>query len=751
MGTTSIPGVFTGAPCPMNIRFGYSQGPSPVAGSVTLPGNVVPQIGSLQVLNIGPSVFVGYVVGQEYDLVSDTTAVHLVDWRDRLHDIHVAASFNIQEDDGRFYHILPGNWFAQRKTYVTRELGQADFDTLQRYPQFAFTQIQVAKNTLYSAATLLDWFGRNLGFVVTADNLALQKLLQTYPLNLDWNNASTKAIDAIQQIMQKCGTQFTCFGYNRMHVSIRGWTENALTAAVANNLINPCAIGISSGKTGLELNEQGRRVAIIGDRNKHEFVYPCRANWNPNWTWGMVYNGIEMSSLLEANNLTLDSKVGEMPERYHDEETISEYDASTEGPLPSRKTRNLMTIKDYMEKIAFKAYVVDSRFAVNDFYPVTENEITGDYYEINNEDLQDGSEFIDSLMNFPRTSEYNNDQCNFKFPVSRTLVTDSNLQHITYATSVRIIRGADHPFGVQNTLVPMTKGTTLEVEEVTNPLDGEAEFRVRVYFSQPQVYLVPNQDFTDPNSVQPDMVLVRLSLDADQFVYFQGDFSNSVRVREQVQNVRNLYNAYVDGDLASVLRENIRRDLEKGGQSLSASPVTAQQIAQRIATQLLAHYAITKSGSFTFEDICGSTPDGLIDNVAVNYSAEAGGGIRETVNFTTGFADDREFVSPFTVTVSRKFRDEEELIKDRLKDIAKAASVDAGLMGKVMPIFESGLHEPGGLLGVPVAALAYAREGITEVEFPVEFFDGGETATGGALIGIWKPGAAYAGPPKEEE
>jgi hypothetical protein len=747
MPSTSVPGTFSGTPCPMQIRFGYVQGTSPATAEAILPGSVVPAIGSLQVLNIGPSVFCGFVIGQQYDLLSDTTTLQMVDWRDRLHDLHIAAAFNIQEDDGRFYHILPGfSWFAQRRVYVTREMGQADFDVFQSFPQFAFSSIQIAQNNLFSAATILNWMGRVLGFNITSDNLALQRLMRTYPLNLDWNNGSTKVIDAIQQIMAKCGTQFTCFGVNHMHISIRGWTENFLTEALASGLINPCLMGVSSGTTGVELNEQGRRVVLIGDRNKYEFVYPCRANWNPNWTWGMVFGGIEMGALLTSLGLTLEDKVGDLPERYHDYETLADYDAAGEGPLLARKTRNLMTIREYIEKVAFKVYVIDSRFAVADFQSVVKDTFIGDVYRLNQDLLTNvAAPFVGDLVNFPAGSGYNDPACNFHFPLSRNLVTDSNLQHITYATSRRIIRSADYPFGDQNVLVPMAKGTSLDVEEVTNPQTGQSEFRMRVFFNTPQFYMPPRVDYSDANSVMHDGVLVRLSIDADQFVYFQGDFTNSLRVRESVVNVRNLFNAFVDGLPATVLRENVRRDFLRGGGTISAQPVTAQQLAQRIATQLLSHFPITRSGSFTFDDICGSTPDGLIDSVSVSFDG-TGAGIREVVNFTTGFADNKEFSNPFVVTVSRKFRDEEELVKDRLKDIAKAASKDKGVMGKVMPIIDAGLHEPGGLAGVPAAALAYAKGGVTDVDIPGAILSSGRFAPGGAVLTVWKPGSVGGAP-----
>lgn len=729
MPSRSEPSDFRGTPCPLNIQFGFVHGPNASVAHVSLDGSLSPPVGSEHTLLVGNSAFHGYVTNREYDAIGDQTTVRLVDWRDRLQDIYLRAAFNMQESDGRYYHILPQDWVIQRRTYITKDLQQFDFQKFQDINLKTAMQLNIGKNDLYSAYTLVGWIASQVPFRFTADPLALSHLRQSYPLNLDFNNGNMTVGNAIEQILSKCGMQWTCFGKQNIHATIRGHASTAFSQALENNFLNICNLQVSSGKIGQELNEKGRRVTLVGDKNRYEFVFLCRANWNPAWTWGTVYNGIELGSILARHGLTENSKLKDLPSKFHDLETYAEADEAGEGALPARKTRNLMTIRDYLDKVAFKAFVVDFRAVATKFQPVVEDKFQGQWTDLSPDSLQAtkkkrGEPAAKDLNNFSRASEYNNEACNSIFPISRTLNTDSNLQFLAYATTRNIIRGKDFPFGVQHSLVPRSQGVSLDVEELVNPTTGLTEYRVRLFFNQPQFWLPPGKTYDDPRGVQSDLVMVRLCLEGDYYLWQQGESANNVRVREQVVSVRNLYKAYVNNIEQSVLAENYRRDIKKKGQQIVPVPVKADDIAKRIATQLLFHKAITISGNLAYEELTGAVPDGIIDSVNVTYSAETG--IGESVNYTSGLNDDREINSPVPVKISRPFRNEEELARDRLLTFARQSMKDKAVAGRAMAIMDAGLQEPGALLGLDKAGLSYAKEGIMAVQLTPEFYNAQE-------------------------
>lgn len=734
--TRSISSTFNGISCPLEIQFGFVHGPGAAVAHVKLPGLVLPPVGTPGLFYVGAQTFFGYVTNREYDPIADETSVRMVDWRDRLHDINLRCAINMQESDGRYYHILPQDWQNQVRTFVTRELGQINFQQYQDIPPNIIFNLQVGQNQLISAYSFLNWIGAQLRIWMTADASAIPLLQQSYPLNLDFNSGSTTFGNAIQSILQKSGMQFTCYGVNGMHITIRGIPNNTFSNQIRQGLLNICASGVSSGKIGDELNEQGRRVVIVGDKNRYEYVFVCRQNWNPAWTWGMVYGGIELGEIMARYGLTEYSKLGDMPSQYRDNETYAEADQAGQGSLTSRKTRNLMTIRDYLDKIVYKAYVVEARSVAANVTTVVDDDFIGEWFDINRENL-----VVDpageNLNSFPQSLAYNSAGSNFLFPLARTLITDSNLQFLTYATSRNIVRGTDYPYGVQHSFVPRSQGVSLDVEELFNPQNGRAEYRVRLFFNEPQFWLPSHLPWDDPRSVSADLILVRLCLEGDYYLYSQGEQGGNIRVREQTVSVRNLYRAYVNNEEQTVLQQNFLRDLEQAGQLISGRGVRADQIAQRIATQLLFHEAITVSGNLTFEDLTGMVPDGIIDSVSTNYTAEEGA--TESINFTSGLLNDREIQSPTTAKLSRPFDNEEKIARDRLLAIAREAMRDKAVAGKAMAVMDAGLHEPGALLGIPTAALSYGRGGIAHVKFGSDIVGAIGNWTGGTLLVLGKP------------
>ena len=759
MASTSVPAAFTSA-CPVSMNFGYAHGTSPVAATIQLTGSVfVPKLGTIQTLQLGNSIFTGFVVGNEYDPIDDLSTVHMVDWRDRLHDFHVAAAFNCEEQDGRFYHILPHNWEIQRKTYVTRQLGQFDFNDFQRLPKQAKLNLQIAKNGLFSALSILDWIATQRGFVVIGDTLAFFKLATSYPLNLDWNSGSIKAIDAMQQIMAKCGTQMTFYGRNQCYLTIRGYSENIFTQGlVFGSLDDFCLLGVSTGKIGQELNELGRRVKIIGDRNKYEYVYLCRQNWNPNWTYEMAASELALSAILNANNLSVFDRVGDMPAIYHDYETWLDYEYAGNGAQPARKTRNDMLIKDYIDKVVYRVYVADAGYISKEFTSEVDD-FSGTFAFLDQAQLKELPSGLDvdiPLDYFQRTLDYDAATNNFLYPPSRTLVTDSNLPYIIYSTTDDIyLTTQPQIHKTQTTFIPRANGASLDVEEVTDPNSGEVQYRVRVFFDQMQFFETHEIKSNDGHvirkgDISPDLVLVRLAVDADIYSISggEGDQSQAARVREQLINVPNLYRAFVDGKEVSILRENVQAYWDKNfaPQPTSFVPVKADDVAISIGRQALAHYAVTRSGSVHYDDICGTTPDGLIDSVVVNFSALPGQGITEDVNFTTGFAEDTNFRHPFPVRVSRAFKDTDELLIDLQRELDKQQIKQNAQPKQASSTRDTGVHERGGRYSPSQRMTAYARDGITEIEVKQALLAAGADFQVGDVIVLGKPGGTQEPP-----
>jgi hypothetical protein len=745
MASRSVPASFNGMACPEAVQIGFTHGPNAAQATVKVTGNLssIP-LGSPGTIQVDNSAFFGFLVNTEYTWGDQSTTLRYVDWRDRMHDVLVFAALNMQEDDGRFYHIMPDkwdeketsqDWSTQRKTYVTREVEQDDFNTFSNLSPDTIFNLSVGKDNLYSAFNILNWIGKKYQFRMVAEQTALNILKKSFPLNLDWNAGATVA-EAVNQVLEKLNMQQVALPSGVLYVSIRGFSESAFANALANGLVNPCLTGSDSPSLGSELSERGRRVKIIGDHNKYEWTYLCQQNWNPAWTWDIAFGGAKLSALLKKYSLTRFSKLKEMPTEYKDFETWTDAENTGEGALTQKRTRNEMTIQEYIDKIVYKAYVVDFTKVVGDLATTKKDVFSGKTYRIDREraGLQLTEEVngkttkvpsdehgrpspIGDLSNYSVTDLWDNSQLNSLYPLSRTLVTDSDLQFLVYATNRKIIRGAEHPFSDQHTMVPKNGGVSLDVEEVLRYTDGKNEHRVRLFFNQPQFYVDKKLKEDDPKRIQPDKIAVRISVDREIFQWGQGEKYNGIRVREQRVSVRNLYKAAVNGEEVTVLKENFIENLKKDGSPATGqSGVRADDLAKKIATQALFHQSIVSSGTMDFKDRAGFMPDGLIDSVTVSFSAQTG--IEEVLNFSNSWNAREQIYLPIVGKVSTKRKFEDDIIRDRLRDLAKAAMKDKGVAVRNMTVMENGLHEPGALYGTTVAGTAFGARGILAVSHP---------------------------------
>ncbi len=141
MASRSIARPFTEPPCPKTVDYGFSHGTSPTVCSLRFPGEISVTAGQKFFVKLDNSLWAGYVISAKYNTNTDETVIQSVDWRDRLHDVHVFAQFNMKETDGRFFHILPGvvstnpdgtvaaiaegDWPTQRRTYNSKDARSA--------------------------------------------------------------------------------------------------------------------------------------------------------------------------------------------------------------------------------------------------------------------------------------------------------------------------------------------------------------------------------------------------------------------------------------------------------------------------------------------------------------------------------------------------------------------------------------------------------------------------------------------------
>lgn len=701
MGSRSIPATYGGNGCPERVSFGRVHGPAAAVGYVEIADNVTVPMGTPGMLQVGPATYYGFVTKIEKSQNPESgnrTVIRMVDWRDRLQDNFVFGAFNMQEDDGRFWHILPIDWLDQIKTWVTRQFTQLDFNRLQAGVAEDRLLKQLGANGLYSPATLMNLLAKAFDFKWTAEQRALEVMKRTRPLNLDWN-AGLKVGDAIEMLLGKVQLQWTCTGMRDMLITARGWTDNSYVTAFAQGMANVCQLGAEEGSIGQELNESGRRVIIVGEPNRYEYTFPCKQNWNPAWTWEFCFGAWQRSALLKQLGLTELSKVKELPKKYHDLEKWTENNDENKGDIPDKQTRNEMTIRDYLEKIAYKVYCVDFRYGMKSFKRVNLRDFQGTYGEI---DYDETMEIVGNknIKAYQPWTDWDSPEIDSWWPMSRSLVTESNRQNIVYATSYRISTGKLPPFDDMHTFVPKGEGVSLDVEEILDidPVEGgRTLYRVRVFFSEVQLL---DTDWIKKEKVGgekfPDIVLVTLSLDHKLYTYVHGEAGNGPRVRTKKASIRSLYKAHENGKEVTILKRNFLRDMKKQGMVLGAEAIKADDMAKELAVQLIATQAVNTAGGLRFRNRAGMMCDGIVDSV--NCTFDPVSGIEEYVNFTSAAMDDREIVNPIPIRVGRETKMEDDIIRDRLMAMHKEALKNPAVAKQAMDPVDRAQHHAGGVM-----------------------------------------------------
>lgn len=760
MASKLVANVWAGMACPYSASFGYLHGPGAGVANLQMIGDVSPPVGTPGWFAIGPQTFYGFVTNRAYNAKEDISTLRLVDWRDRLHDVNLFFQINMQEQDGRFYHILPDDWELQRRTWVTPELPQWPYPVPAGSPggtSSAFSQyIEQASGYLMTTWLLLQGLADVFNFTLHWESMADSAFVLTTPLNLDGNGGMSVA-QLIDLCITKSGLQWTVIGKKEIYISLRGYSEYAFVNALVNSA-DPCLSGADEMELGEDLNENGRRVKILGEHNKYERVYLCRPNWNPKFTWTLAFGQIELSALLGAKGLTLESKLSEMPPEYHDPQPWPEAPRANQGFVVARPSRNSMTIQQYIDKFVYKCYKVDFESTVTSATLGVKDVWTGTWDEM--DDL-----FFGTPNNFPletyrsKFPDWKTDTSSI-YPPSSSLVSESNLQLQVYATSHKIVRGAEHPFPDQLTLIPKGEGIAMEVEDfpsipATIPSgdpdipDRQVGMRystnVRVFFGEPQFYIDPQlatpepnaTPYLNPDAIAPDLVAVSLSLNKELYTWTQGEPEGNLRVRERVVQMKSLHKNFINDREVEIMAQNLF-DLPNDESGLRMPTIHAGQVdamAQRIAQQLLFHLAITRSGSASFKDMCGMKPDGIIQTVLTKFHPKDG--ISEEVSYTNENHRDLEFAVPITLRVSYKLNTEEKLIRDRNIAIGVAAYKNLKIAQRAMSLIGQALQEVGIYFGI-IAPTTIAKEGAASVSVPKSVAEG-VAIPAASLIPLKKP------------
>jgi len=654
---------FGGVICPEKAEFGYVHGTSAARGTITYSSVSTPRAGENVQIQVGQSVFHGICVKVERSFTMQSggsTTISLVDMRDRLHDEIYAAQYNMMDQDGNWYHIIPfDGWYNQTPIYTHSLKSIEDFSKEQEI-QEPINEISTEDMPLLSGKTLLNEFASRYDFTYSATEYADQRLKEGYPNNLDFNPNGGKVIDWIDTICSKLNLQFTCWGDLHMHITSRGVPDNEFDEKMLAGNFDPCEMkGFFSGNIGAELNESGRIVHVIGSRNQHEAWYPCYPLWNYEaWTDKIInQTGFALSSLLISKGLTESDLLGSTGVPYREPD---------DKKLGGRKI-NEMTIGDYIKNVCFKSYVVDFGTPLKDL----SSEKTR-LFGI----LDEKFEFKGQLFGYIENIHWLKDKekKDTVNPISQSLVSDSGRQFLVKATSRKFnSKGVlEKDFFEAGEFSIIDDGVSLEIQEsISKGLSGDhnkiykaiLNFSERKYLAYFLENKVKNESFWF--SV-PDKVYVLLSIDSEMYHRYSGDDSGIPRSRPIIKSVPELRRRYIYGVEQSIMAVDFKT-------SSYDNDVYPNDIAREISEDALSHESITASGSLSFTTISGFYPSGIVDSVNITFDSKQG--VNETINFTNAYNNDR--IRVIQQPVRRiAFKTDDERQADHLRRTAK------GLLGQ---------------------------------------------------------------------
>lgn len=691
--------------CPRSLSYRLTHGPS--AGTadaifkiVRNPPNPASKYratrpyGKLCTIQCDQSFFHGYVVGVE-ETADDSSGeellkVSMVDWRDRLHDNLFFAAFNMLDEDGYSWHMLPDDWVSQRMTVITKEIEVQDFDVIQDEKPVKLDE--VAKKTLVTSATILHKIAELGVFKWTALNGSILELLtKTRPMNLDWRDGTTFA-EAIEDILSKSNLQWTVLGPDTILITQIGCDCSPSVAQFLAFKETMCeSLDGRSSSRGEQLNEDSLAIRIVGGRNKKQFTFPCRQDWNIMFDFRLCFDTYTMQLLLKKHGLTMMSKLGELPSDYHDDTPIESPDEL--GADPGRKTRNDLTVEEYLSDVCFKTYLVDFNNASRTFLinmpkfhgSGTYEPLWLDVLEFKEPEPEDPPpdppdpppdpddpppRDEEPLSDYDWDGEIEAWDAASWWPISSNLVTETAHRMIVHRTAYILSKDETSPFETQHFLSPGNQGVSLEVDEVPSSATAHMLYVARLKFTDPTFYIEDIEDFESHDKVKPDRILVTLSLDWTIYENSYGLASppgGITRSREKKHSISGLHKAYVDDEEVFVMAQSVRRRLNDGIVQPALKPISADDVAEHVANRLKNIDATVRSGNMLRKHHARFNVDGVITSINVSFDA-TGGGLTESLSFggTQNFITEN-YVPPSIYRVSRLVPTTAKVSRERIE------------------------------------------------------------------------------------
>lgn len=637
---------YNGTVCPVDLSFGYIFGESPNRGEMKYEDDATPPIGKNILIQCGYHSYYGLVVRtvRDFDVsTGNCQSVSFVDMRDRLHDVIHYAQWNMTDDDKfRIFHIFPWDWKTQTRTYINQQekekiVKKIDQDTKKITKETISVIEQVPP---FSAKSILNYLGETFNFKITATKPAMERLETYYPDNLDFNTG-VKVINCISAIIDKLNLQFTCYGDLTVHITMKGVADNEFDKKLLAGVVDLCQLpGYKSASIGAELNERGRRVNIVGGRNRYEHWYPLYPAWNMYWDGDICLNHSLLSALLIKNNLTMIHKMFYLPSNYEGADIIYSGVATSD-----------MSIRQYYENIPFKVFDADFTTPLyqfdNKFYTKNAN-ANNNPKDITNYTLwthkdngnlpQEGYLDLEKRRNFdPRGFNLGKYYriIDSKYPISAQTVSSYKDQFILFGTNRSFEnKGADISRKVlQGTREELKDIANMEVNEILDFSQDDkyvlGRYKARFIFNK-KMFKIDDPAEGEEYQFLPDDLFVCLSTDQEVYTFDVGDSYTSPRVRTIVKNVNDLFKSFFDDGSQTKADAFDTRNMFLADDN--DYEIEIDKIAESIATMALLHEFISSSGNIVMKKSCGFLPTGIIESVAVTFDAK--NGIQETINFS---------------------------------------------------------------------------------------------------------------------
>jgi hypothetical protein len=310
-----------------------SWGINPATAELVCVGTQAPALDEEMWLTIGGTTWFGRVKGYQTktDESGVVTVLRLIDNRDKLMQSMIFAQFNMQDENGIWFHLFPGSSWAYQDKF---------------YPGIYINGKLIWEPDPLTPNTIIGYILDGTGFGYQSTSAEVQTILNNHLSlchGLDWNLGKKRGL-ALLEVCDKLGLSFAIDSDdpNLIIIGRKGATVNYLTG------------NFTSHAEGLERIFTDDLVTVVGEPNIYEIT---DAPLYPDWpsAWDFITGGdAALLALLRTINPSdpLSVTVEDMPNNYHDDETHAGYE------------RNAMLAMDYAITIPYKVYKLNLGTAI---------------------------------------------------------------------------------------------------------------------------------------------------------------------------------------------------------------------------------------------------------------------------------------------------------------------------------------------------------------------------------------------------